>query len=111
MNKGTVRFEQAGAAPVIHFVGEISGTVESSLRDLYQTHVRAPGGRLVFHFGEMDYINSAGIAVLISYVTGSGAPKHDYVFAGLSPHFRKIMDVVGLTEFVAIHDTLAEALS
>lgn len=104
-----VRLDQAEIYPVLHISGEITSEAEVVLVDAYQKIAIDQRALVIMDFAESDYINSSGIAVLIQLITESSEKKQKIVFASLSPHFQKIMDIVGLTGFVKVHATLAEA--
>ena len=77
-----------GVIPIIHIAGEITSEADE----------------------EIAYINSAGIATLISLITKAAENQGKIEFSGLNSHFRKVMDIVGLTDFVLIHDNIEQAL-
>ncbi|MBI3395035.1 MAG: STAS domain-containing protein [Spirochaetia bacterium] len=96
--------------PVIRLSGEITAEVEEELLQCYSTIPGEKKERVILDFDETRYINSSGIAILIGLITKATDNKQRVEFCGLNPHFRKVMDIVGLTDFVLIHDNLAEAL-
>ena len=96
--------------PILHIAGEITSESEEELLGAYD---RIPGerkNRVILHFSETRYINSSGIAILIGVINRANEVKGRVEFAGLSTHFRKVMDIVGLTDFVKVYDSLQDAL-
>ncbi|TGN21159.1 anti-sigma factor antagonist [Leptospira idonii] len=104
-------FENEGILPVIHIAGEITSEAEEEIVQSYESIPSEKRSRVILNFTETSYINSAGIATLISLITKSSENQGKIEFAGLNSHFRKVMDIVGLTDFVLIHDSLQTALS
>lgn len=53
-------------------------------------------------FGEVDYINSAGIALLIGLLRHARSAGTTVRVIGLSDHYRRIFRMVGLTQYLEI---------
>jgi anti-anti-sigma factor len=104
-------FENGGILPVIHISGEITSEAEDEIVQSYDSIPNDKKNRVILNFTETSYINSAGIATLISLITKSSENQGKIEFAGLNTHFRKVMDIVGLTDFVLIHDSLDSAIT
>ena len=62
------------------------------------------------NFDGAGYINSAGIATLVGIVTDIVEKKGTARFVDLAPHYRKVVEIVGITEYVKIFNTVEEAL-
>jgi anti-anti-sigma factor len=105
----SVRWDEKTA--IIDLVGDITTFAEKSVRQVSQSALSGGAVNMVFNFRENDYINSAGIAILIGVVTE--ARKHDQklIMTGLSSHFQKIFRMVGLTQYADLYPTVDEALS
>ena len=106
----SVKLDESEKHPVLYLSGEITTEAEDSLVPVYQNIPAESRDLVIMDFTEAEYINSSGIAVLIQLITGASERKHKIIFCGLSDHFSKILDIVGLTGFVQMHNTLAEAL-
>lgn len=104
-------FENSGSLPVIHISGEITSEAEEEILQCYDSIPHDKRVRVILNFSETSYINSAGIATLIGLITKSSENQGKIEFAGLNSHFRKVMDIVGLTDFVLIHESLDSALT
>ncbi len=96
--------------PVIHISGEITSEADDEILGKYHSIPELRRTRVILNFHGTSYINSAGLATLISLITKASESSSKIEFAGLNEHFRKVMDIVGLTDFVLIHNTLQEAL-
>jgi anti-sigma B factor antagonist len=106
-----VDLEASSTVPVLHISGEITSEADDEIMSSYNSIPENKKNRVVLNFSETKYINSAGIATLISLITKASENSGKIEFAGLNSHFRKVMDIVGLTDFVIIHDNLQQALS
>ena len=96
--------------PVLHIRGEFTQDMEKELEQQYDGIPAERRARVVLDFTDTQYINSSGIAILIALITRATDETATLEFAGLSPHFRKVMEIVGLDDFVAMHDNLDDAV-
>lgn len=68
---------------------------------------------VIMNFDGSDYLNSAGIGLVISLVEDATAAGRTVYAYGLSAHYRKLFSMVGLTErltLVASEDAVREKL-
>lgn len=105
-----IRLDLSAETPVLHMEGEITSDAEQTLLARYEEIPPERRDRIILDFENTRYINSSGIAILIQLITRAGDNGQQIEFSTLSGHFRKVMDIVGLTDFVQIHDTLTDAL-
>jgi anti-sigma B factor antagonist len=96
--------------PIIHIEGEITSEADEEIVNCYTSIPTNKKERVLIDFTKTAYINSAGIATLISLISKASDNQGKIEFSGLNSHFRKVMDIVGLTDFVLIHDTIEQAL-
>ena len=57
------------------------------------------------------YINSGGIAALSQFLIRARTENRSVAIVGLSDHFKKIFDMVGISRVARIHDTPEQALA
>jgi anti-anti-sigma factor len=105
----TVRFGKN--ATIIDLVGDVTTFAEEAIHKAYQDASSDGAHNVIFNFREDDYINSAGIAILIGIVTEARKRDQRLLMTGLSAHFQKIFHMVGLTQYVDLYSTLKEALA
>jgi anti-anti-sigma factor len=105
----TVRFEKG--ATIIDLAGDVTTFAEEAINQAYQDASLNGAQNIVFNFRENDYINSAGIAILIGIVTEARKRDQRLLMTGLSNHFQKIFRMVGLTQYADLYPTLPEALT
>jgi len=104
-----VRFEEN--ATIIDLVGDVTTFAEEAILKAYQDASSDGAHNIIFNFRENDYINSAGIAILIGVVTEARKRDQRLLMTGLSNHFQKIFRMVGLTQYADLYPTLQEALA
>lgn len=109
-NDLTVNLDQINpSTAVIHLAGDVTMFAETALKNAYRTASKNNCSNIIIHFRENDYINSAGIAVLISIVGEVKKRKQRLLLAMPSTHFQKIFRMVGLNQYADIFPSLDEA--
>ena len=111
-------------AAVIELSGEVDGAAAGVLTDAYERAVTASqenrdtgnrdtGNRdtIVLDFAAVDYINSTGIALIVSVLARARAERRKVVASGLSPHYREIFDITRLSDFIELFPDLDRAVS
>jgi anti-sigma B factor antagonist len=114
MCKATTR-ELPGAA-VIELAGEVDGSAAAVLTAAYERAVsdaEANGevSTVVLDFAAVDYINSTGIALIVSVLAKARSERRKVVASGLSPHYREIFDITRLSDFIELFPDLDRAVS
>ena len=103
-------------AAVIELSGDIDGSAAAILTSAYDRAVHAndasaPVGTVVLDFGAVDYINSTGIALIVSVLARARAERRKVVACGLSAHYREIFDITRLSDFIELFPDLDHAVS
>ena len=100
-------------AAVIELSGEVDGSAATVLTDAYAQAVTADSdpSTVVLDFSAVDYINSTGIALIVSVLARARAERRKVVACGLSPHYREIFDITRLSDFIELFPDLDEAVS
>ena len=100
-------------AAVIELSGEVDGSAADVLTKAYQSAVGAQAdlGTVVLDFSAVDYINSTGIALIVSVLARARAERRKVVACGLSPHYREIFDITRLSDFIELFPDLDRAVS
>jgi len=102
-------------AAVIELAGEVDGSAAGVLTAAYERAVTASAdsadlGTVVLDFAAVDYINSTGIALIVSVLARARAERRKVV-AGLSAHYREIFDITRLSDFIELFPDLDRAVS
>ena len=105
-----IRLEKRGDVTLMDIQGDITAFSESFLKDAYKKANDQGTTRLLLKFEEKAYINSGGIAVLIQLLAETERNNQQIGITGLSEHFKKIFNMVGITKFAQIHNNVEEAL-
>jgi anti-anti-sigma factor len=99
-----------GGITVVTVRGELdfdeAPALERTLADL-----RAGGEReIVVDLGELMFIDSSGISVLVAAARAVSADRGMLVVASPTPHVQRVFEIVRLAELMAIEDTREGAL-
>ena len=95
---------------VLKISGDITAYSESFLNEAYSQANAKGNDRLLLQFEPGAYINSGGIAVLIQLLALSRKNDQRVGITGLSDHFQKIFNMVGITKFAKIYPSAEEAV-
>jgi len=101
----------AGGA-VIQLSGDVDGTAADVLTAAYDQAV-ADGdpASIVLDFAAVGYINSTGIALIVSVLAKARSERRKMVASGLSEHYREIFDITRLSDFIELFPDLDHAVS
>ncbi len=107
----TVSTRDREGVAIVDLVGDVTTFAEEKINSAYR-EVTNKGTRFVLlNFRQNDYINSAGIAILIGIVTEVNRNGQKLAVSGLSQHFQKIFRMVGLAQYAEIYQNEDEAIS
>ena len=95
---------------IIELVGEITSQADQEMFENFQKLEKEGLKKFLLKFNEASYINSSGLAIVISLVSEGKKKKQKIAASGLSKHFQKVFDVIGLTDYMDIFATEEEAL-
>jgi anti-anti-sigma factor len=102
--------EKRDSVTLLAIKGDITAFSESFLNDAYQEASQGGNDRFLLQFDPEAYINSGGIAVLIQLLALSRKNNQQIGITGLSDHFVKIFNMVGITKFANIYSSTDTAL-
>ena len=95
---------------IIDLEGDVTTFAEDAITSAYEEVTREGAKYIIMNSRQSDYINSAGIAILIGVVTEVNRQGQKLAISGLSAHFQKIFRMVGLAQYAGIYATEDEAV-
>jgi anti-anti-sigma factor len=98
-----VAVRRRDGAAVIDLVGDVDARAEAALQHGYEEAAR-DGGPVVLNFGDADYINSTGIALIVGLLAQARTHGVEITACGLSDHYREIFEITRLADFMTIAD-------
>lgn len=97
-------------AAIIDLAGEVTTFAEDVIKTAYQQASAEGAKNIVLNFGDVDYINSAGIAIVILLLTKTREADQQLLVVGLTEHYTRVFHIMGLAQHVPLFGSEAEAL-
>jgi anti-anti-sigma factor len=96
---------------IIDLQGEINAFAEPDLAEAYSEVDEHNPTSVLLNFENVDYINSTGIALIVSLLAQARKSQRQVVVFGLSDHYMEIFEITRLSDFMNIYDDEAAALA
>jgi stage II sporulation protein AA (anti-sigma F factor antagonist) len=105
-----IGMERLGSVTLFDIQGDMTIVSEPFLKEAYQNAKDLGTSKILLKFDQNAYINSGGIAVLIQLLAETKKNNQQVAITGLSAHFKKIFNMVGITKFAKIYNSVDEAV-
>lgn len=99
-----------GTIGFLDFPRDVTAQTRESAYNAYNLLARARVKVIGLNFEGSDYLNSAGIGLVINLVEDAAQADRTIYTYGLSSHYRKLFSMVGLTERIHLVANEAEML-
>ena len=96
------RVSRQGELAVIALAGDVDGAADTTLTAAFDEAVAGSPARLLLDFGDVVYINSTGIALIVGLLGRARAERIDLAACGLLDHYREIFEITRLSDFMRI---------
>ena len=90
---------------VIDLGGEVTTFAEDAVNGAYKRATEQGAKNILLNFKDVEYINSAGIAVIIGLLTEARKSDQSLMITGLTPHYTKIFQMMGLAQYAPLYET------
>ncbi|MDQ1329388.1 MAG: anti-sigma factor antagonist [Candidatus Poribacteria bacterium] len=104
----TINVKTSDNLAIIEVLGDLTASSEKLMYDAYKEACEYTAKNIIIKFDGKSRINSAGIALIITMVIESQDNNRKIFLTGVSKHFRKIFELVGLTKYTAIVESEKE---
>jgi anti-anti-sigma factor len=101
---------QLPGVAVVDLSGEIDAGAEESLNGAYDQASTDGAGTILLNFGDVDYINSTGIALIVGILAKARKDQRSITAYGLADHYREIFEITRLSDFMQIFPDEASAV-
>ncbi len=102
--------EAVAGIGVMRMTGNITRTASPSLTDAFQAACATGALRIGLDFDRVDYLNSTGIALVVSILAEAREAGLEVAAWGLSDHFLEIFEITRIVEFMQIYDNETAAI-
>jgi anti-sigma B factor antagonist len=106
--KANVR--QLPGISIIDLHGEIDASGESVLNAAYNEAESEEPGSILLNFSDVQYINSTGIALIVSLLGRARKSQRRLLACGLSDHYVEIFKITRLADFMNVFPDESSAL-
>ena len=106
----THKVRETKGITVISTMTDFTLSMERIMEEVYQDLCNKGCKKILFEFHPDNHITSAGIAILISLIGESMKRDQEIGLTGLSDHFKNIFNLIGITRYSTIYNSLEEAL-
>lgn len=89
-------------AGIIDLHGDLDGHAEGALDRAWEQLSASPPEVLVLHFGDVGYVNSTGIALIVGLLARARETDTPVRAVGLTDHYRHIFEITRLADFMTI---------
>ena len=100
-----------GDVTIIDMKGEVNAFAESGLFAAIKVAEGFNPPVIVLNFTEVNYINSTGIALIVSVLAQARKSHRKLVVFGLSEHYVTIFQITRLSDFMAVYSDETSALA
>ena len=108
--KESLKVRENNGIIVISTMTDFTLSMERIMEDVYEDLCDKGYKKILFEFHPDNYITSAGIAILISLISESMKREQEIGLTGLSDYFRKIFNLIGITRYSKIYNSLEDAI-
>ncbi len=84
--------------------GDVDIAADEALAAAYAQAAGTGATRVILDFGDVDYINSTGIALIVRLLAEARRDHRDVIALGLSDHYREIFRITRLSDYLTIAD-------
>jgi anti-sigma B factor antagonist len=96
---------------IVDLHGEINALAEQALNDAYIEAESHTADVILLNFSDVNYINSTGIALIVSLLAHARKSKRRLLACGLSEHYVEIFQITRLVDFMNVFPDEASALA
>ncbi len=94
---------------IVHVQGYLDTSTFPKLQDHLQSIIEKEEYRIIVEFGELNYISSAGLGVLMGMLQEVRQHNGDLKLANMADKIRNLFDMLGFSRLVRIYDDIESA--
>jgi len=94
--------QRDGSTAVLRMRGELNAAADVALLAAHDDAVADGPDAVLLDFTAVDYINSSGIALIVTLLIDARRAHRTVRATGLSPHYRHIFEITRLTDYLVL---------
>ncbi|MBD3266035.1 anti-sigma factor antagonist [bacterium] len=94
---------------IVHVKGYLDSSTFPQLQTHLQNLIQQGHFRLIVEFGDLNYISSAGLGVLMGMLQEVRNQDGDLKLANMSSKIQHLFDMLGFSRLIRIYDTVENA--
>jgi len=106
-----IEVQEVSGTAVLAVRGDIDREAEATVSTAYEQAVATDPRRVILDFHETEYINSSGIALIVSVLARARSEGRGVAAVGLTDHYREIFEITRLSDFIELYTDLAAAVA
>jgi anti-sigma B factor antagonist len=106
-----IEVEHVSGTAVLVVKGDVDREAEATVSAAYEQAVGTDPRRVILDFALTEYINSSGIALIVSVLARARAEGRSVAAVGLSDHYREIFEITRLSDFIELYADVAAAVA
>ena len=106
-----VRTELAGGLAVYRIVGRLDALTSLNLESAVGSAFSGGNPRIIFDMGEVTFVSSAGLRVILKAAKQAAAAKGGLAIFGLQSAVNEVFEISGLPKFIPIASDETDARS
>ena len=95
----------------LDMTGEIDRDADAGMTQAYADAAKTGAATVMLNFTDVGYINSTGIAVIVSLLGRARQEGRTVSAYGLTDHYKQLFDITRLSDFMHIYDDESTALA
>lgn len=96
---------------VIDIAGDVTAASEHDLMRAFDQANNGATSVIALDFGDLDYMNSGGIGLLVTLLVRANRQRQRLVAFGLDDHYRQIFELTRLDEAITLYDSERSAVA
>lgn len=110
MEDGAIRFKETNGIIIFTIMKDFTIAMDKTVQTVYQNFTEKGYKKFLFEFKPGNHITSGGIAILIGILGEIRKRDQQLSITGLSNHFKKTFNMIGISRYTSIYNSIEEAI-
>jgi anti-sigma B factor antagonist len=97
------RVRTEGERAIVDVRRDLDQSADAPLADAYGRARQSGAARILLNFTDVDYINSTGIALIVSLLSAARKDDLSILAFGVSDHYRQAFEITRLTDYMPVY--------